>query len=115
MATTNPSVYAATRPAVRCSGSMRRNNGYATELTLTNAFIGGSASDPRVMLYVESEGLSALNIRTPGRAHMATALQRNKYWQHLLGGGGRRYDVYRRILWAGSGGHICGRQSALAE
>lgn len=59
---------------VRCyssSGAMlwehEADNGYATELTLTNAFIGGSASDPRVMLYVESEGLSALNIRTGER------------------------------------------------
>lgn len=37
---------------------------YITELTATDVFIGGTADDPRVMLYNGDEGLSCLDLET---------------------------------------------------
>lgn len=91
---------------------------YITELTATDAFIGGAADDPRVMLYNASEGLSCLELDT-GRViwqlpeaeiHLGASLS------HAVDGDGTMYicgyygpdpvcvDVDGHVIWQSSAG-----------
>ena len=94
---------------------------YVTELTLTDAFIGGAAQDPFVMVYNADQGLTALDLfsgeerwtLTPDQADLGASIthavdvEGTMYIGGYYGPDPVAIDVRGNVLWRADSGGCC--------